>query len=157
MDRSELHAKLDKLFDTLDNVKDKAEDGFDKVKDKAEDGLDKIKDKASDFFTLTDDEKAQMKLGAECAKDSVQRAACRGKGWLREALTNAQIEIDGVQEKLDIAKADHDKAAELRYTEALEKYAEDMLTIAQEAADEATDAVVDAVKARKEYKDKFGI
>lgn len=157
MDRSELHAKLDKLFDTIDNVMDKAEDGLDKVKDKAEDGFDRIKDKASDFFTITDDEKAKIKLGAECAKDSVQRAACRGKGWLREALTEAQIEMDGVQEKLAKAKADHDKASELRYTEALEKYAGDMLTIAQEAADEAADAVLDAIKAKKEYKDKYGI
>ena len=156
MDRSDLHAKLDKLFDDLDELKDKAEDRLEALKDKAEDKLDGLKDKAEDFFEISDDEKARMKVGAECAVDSVQRATCRGKNWLRDALTEAQLEIEGIQEKLEQAKAGRDEAAAMRCTETLEKYAEDMLAIAQEAADEAADAVIDAVKARKEFKDKFG-
>lgn len=94
MDRNELHVKLDKLLDTLDDLSDKVEIKLEVLKDKAEDKLDDLKDKAEDVFEITDDEKARIITGAECAVDSVQRAACRGTGWVKDKLTDAQIAIE---------------------------------------------------------------
>ena len=145
MNRNEIYAKLDKLFDSIEDAADKAEDGFEKLKDKAEDILD-----------ISDDDKHAIKMGAECAAESVQRAACRGKNWLRDKLTQLQLDSDDLDDTLSKTKSSMDKNASLGYVKAMEKYAEDMLKIAQETADEATDAVQKALAQRKEYEDKFG-
>ncbi len=149
MNREDIHAKLDKLFDSMDALMDKAGDTFEVIKDKAEDKLEDLKAKAPDSLD-------ELKLTAEAARDSAARAACRGKGWLRDALTEAQMSIDGVQDRFEAAKVAKDRAAAELCTKAIEKYAAEMLDIAQEAADEAADAVVDAVKARKDFEEKFG-
>lgn len=145
MERAELHKKIDSLLDRLETVADKAEDGLDKIKDRAAELLDK-----------SDDEKDRIKLDAENAVVDVQRSVCRGKNWLRERLTDAELEADGLAAKLEQAKTDHDKASAEKYTEAMEDYAGTMLAIAQEASDEATDAVQAALQARKDFKEKFG-
>lgn len=101
MDRDEIHGKLDKLLDRLDDLSDRAEDTLDGLKDKAGDRLDDLKDKAEDAFNITDDDKAKLLTGAECAVDSVQRAACRGAGWVKGKLTDAQIAIENKKDEQD--------------------------------------------------------
>ena len=145
MNRNDIHAKLDKLFDSIEDAADKAEDGFEKLKDKAE-----------DLLEISDDDKHAIKMGAECAADSVQRAACRGKNWLRDKFAQLQMDADDLDDTLSRTKSDLDKNASLGYVKAMEKYAEDMLKIAQETADEAADAVQKALAKRKEHEDKFG-
>ncbi len=101
MDRNELHVKLDKLLDSLDDLSDKVEIKLEGLKDKAEDKLDDLKDKAEDAFEISDDDKARFLTGAECAVDSVQRAACRGAGWVKDKLTDAQIAVEDRKDKQD--------------------------------------------------------
>ena len=121
-----MHSKIDKLFDGLDSLKDRTSDALD-----------------------------DMKISTEMAADSAQRAACRGKAWLRDALIDAQIGIDGVVDKFQDAKESSDKKAAEIYVKAIEKYAQEMSDIAKEATEEAEEAAEDADKARRSFSEKF--
>lgn len=134
MNRDDMHVAVDKLCDNLEVLKRKANAAIDEHSDEID----------------------AVRTAADCAVDSARRAVCRGKGWLRENLIQAQIDVDGVEDKLKKASDDSDKTAAETFTATMEKYAANMIDIAREAADEAAEAVAKADKARKDFMDKFG-
>ena len=124
--------------------------------DKIYDNMEMLKRRASAAIDDHSDEIDAVRTAADCAVDSAKRAVCRGKGWLRENIIQAQVDMDGLEDKLKKASDESDKSAAESFTETMEKYAANMIDIAREAADEAAEAVAKADKARKDFMERFG-
>lgn len=132
MDREDLHSGIDKILDSVDDIKDLVADKLDDLKDKASDKLD------------------DMKVEAEVAGGDLLNTACRYTNVVRTAVVNSEVGMRDFKDRLEKAKIAGDWKAVETYAEALNKYSEELRAIAAEMVEKADAADAQAKAALAE-------
>lgn len=138
MKREELYAKLDALYDHIDETKARADSAKTETREKLDENL------------------SEAKGRAEAAKENVRISGEKSKSKLNAEMLKVQMGIEQARKERELAKLEHDKKRALRATEKLEDYAADAITVALMAVDEASYATLDAIDARLTYEETFG-
>lgn len=138
MTREEMYAKLDHLYDHIDETKARAEAA-----------------KTESCEKLAD-EVAEAKGRVAAARENLRLVDEQGKGKLNAQMLKLQMDMEQAREERLVAKQEHDRQKALKATEKLEDYAADAIAMALIAADEATYASLDAIEARLSYEETFG-
>lgn len=138
MKREELYAKLDALYDHIDETKAKAETAKTETREKLDSDL------------------AEAKGRAEAAKENIRLNGQKSKSKLNGEMLKLQMSVEQAREERAQARLEHDRKKALRAVEKLEDYAADAITVALMAVDEAAYATLDAIDARLSYEEIFG-
>lgn len=138
MKREELYAKLDALYDHVDETRARAETA--KTETRAKLGEDV----------------AEAKGRTEAARENIRIGGEKNKSKLNAEMLRLQMNVEQAREERTVARLEHDRKKALRATEKLEDYAADAISIALMAVDEAAYATLDAVDARLTYEETFG-
>ncbi len=138
MKREELYAKLDALYDHIDETKAKAESAKTETREKLDCDI------------------AEAKGRTEAAKENIRISGEKGKSKLNGEMLKLQMNIEQARDERAEARLEHDRKKALRATEKLEDYAADAITVALMAVDEAAYATLDAIDARLTYEELFG-
>ncbi len=96
------------------------------------------------------------KSGLEAAKEQCRIASERGKGKISSELLKAQMNFKVAKENIQERKEAHDKDKLSKYIDNQLEYAEQSVTLALLAAEEAKVAFLEAVEAQQEYDEKYG-
>lgn len=138
MKREELYAKLDALYDHIDETKAKAEDARTETREKLGDDI------------------SEAKGRTEAAKENIRLSSEKSKSKLNGEMLKLQMNVEQARKERAEAKLEHDRKKAERATEKLEEYAADAISIALMAVDEAAYATLDAIDARLAYEETFG-
>lgn len=138
MKREELYAKLDALYDHIDETKAKADSARTETREKLEDDV------------------AEAKGRTEAARENIRLSGEKSKSKLNGEMLKLQMNVEQAREERAEAKLEHDRKKALRATEKLEDYAADAISVALMAVDEAAYATLDAIDARLSYDETFG-
>ena len=94
--------------------------------------------------------------GLEAAKEQCRIASERGKSKISSELLRAQMNFKVAKENIQERKEAYDKEKLSKYIDNELEYAEQCVTLALLAAEEAKVAFLEAVDAQKEYDEKYG-
>lgn len=119
MKREELYAKLDGLYDHIDETKERAASAKTGTRDKLEENV------------------AEAKGRAEAARENIRISGEKSKSRLSAEMLKLQMNVEQARKERVDAKLEHDRKKALRATEKLEDYAADVISVALIAVDEA--------------------
>lgn len=135
MTREEMYAKLDALYDHIDETKARAETAKTDSRERLEDHLDEARGRVA------------------AAKENLRLTDERNKSKLNAQMLKLQMEVEQARDQRAAAKQEHDRKKALKAVEDLENYAADAIAVALIAVDEAAYASLEAIDARLSYEE----
>ena len=145
MNKEERKQKMDEFNEKMKDLNAKIKDSTDTVVIAGMEAKDILTNKL---------EEAQSAL--EATKEQCRIAGTRGKSKISSELIRAQMNFKIAKENIQEKKEARDKEKLSKYIDDELEYAEQSITLALLAAEEAKVAFLEAVKASKEYNEKYG-
>lgn len=145
MNKEEMKAKMAELNEKMKGLGEKAKDTMDTAIILGLEAQDKL-----------DEAVQETKSNVNALKENYQIYSQKVKGKASAELLKAQMNFDVAKTELEIKKVMHDREKLEKYIEDMLEYAEGCINISELAAEEAKLAKLEAVKAQKEYDEKYG-
>ena len=145
MTKEERKQKMEEFNEKMKKLNSKIKDGTDTAIIAGMEAKDTLSAKMED-----------AKSGLEAAKEQCRIASERGKGKISSELLKAQMNFKVAKENIQERKEVHDKEKLSKYIDNQLEYAEQSVTLALLAAEEAKVAFLEAVEAQQEYDEKYG-
>ena len=145
MDKEERKQKMEDFNAKMKELNAKIKDGTDTVIIAGMEAKDVLSAKMKD-----------AQSGLEAAKEQCRIASERGKSKISSELLRAQMNFKVAKENIQERKEAYDKEKLSKYIDNELEYAEQCVTLALLAAEEAKVAFLEAVDAQKEYDEKYG-
>ena len=145
MTKEERKQKMEEFNEKMKKLNSKIKDGTDTAIIVGMEAKDTLSAKMED-----------AKSGLEAAKEQCRIASERGKGKISSELLKAQMNFKVAKENIQERKEARDKEKLSKYIDNQLEYAEQSVTLALLAAEEAKVAFLEAVEAQQEYDEKYG-
>ena len=145
MDQKEREEKLKELNEKMKVLTDKIKDSAETLAIYGMEATDQIGKKIQ-----------ESKGDLEAFKENYRIVSERVKSKLSSELLKAQMNYQVTKEKVATMKKEYDKDKLSHYIDEQLEYAENCVMLSQYAAEEAKVAFLEAMKAQKEYDEKYG-
>lgn len=145
MNKEEMKEKMEKLNEKMKRLGEKAKDTMDTAYIVGLEAQDKL-----------DEAVQETKSGINALKENYSIYSQKVKGKASAELLKAQMNFDVARTELEIKKVMKDREKLEKYIEETLEYSESCLNLSELAAEEAKLSKLEAVKAQKEYEEKYG-